>query len=208
MKPNWTFAIVGRDLLGFLILAAISLAAGVLINTIRRDPLPLVYLSKAERLNQAVAKMEANPVLGTATSPLNPAPPNIAKGAEALTPVSAPALKRKPAEVREVDIHEFRRLLDGLDCLVVDARPEIFHRLGHVPKALALPRDDFETYYQKHRATLEAYKDRTLLIYCSGSSCEDSHLVANALDRLGYQQLAIFTGGWSQWTAQRLPEER
>lgn len=185
MKTN-ALAMLSRDLPGLFVLAAIALAAGVLVNQFREQPLPLISLSKAARLEKAVAKVEA----ATPTVPASPTPPAAA------------------AEVREIDLAEFRRLLAEPQALAVDARPEIFHRLGHVPGALALPRDDFETYYQKHRTKLEGYKNQLLLIYCQTSTCEDSHLVSNALTRLGYTQLAIFTGGWNQWTQQRLAEEK
>ncbi|MDR3404221.1 MAG: rhodanese-like domain-containing protein [Chthoniobacter sp.] len=185
MKSN-TLAALGRDLLGLLIMATIALTAGVLINQFRVQPLPLVYASKAARLEQAVAKMEKQ------------------QAPEADAPDASPA----SGEVRELDLDEFRSLLAKPDALVLDARPEIFHRLGHVPGALALPRDDFEIFYQKQRQKLESYKNRTLLIYCQSSSCEDSHLVADALSHLGYTRLAVFTAGWNQWTQQHLPEEK
>lgn len=173
-----------RDLAGFIVLACFSLAAGVVINQVRRQPLPLAYTSKAIRLEQAVTNVRA----------VAPADSNIA---------SMPA-----AEIREIDLEEFRRLMAQPKAVVLDARPEIFHRLGHIPRALTLPRDEFDTYYQKNRATLEALKNELLLIYCQSNACEDSHLVASALTRLGYTKLAIFTGGWNQWTEKRLPEER
>jgi predicted sulfurtransferase len=61
--------------------------------------------------------------------------------------------------------------------LVLDARPEIFHRLGHVPGALSLPRDDFETGYAALKEKLEADRSQPIVIYCSSASCEDSGLV-------------------------------
>lgn len=185
MKTN-TFSEIGRDFGGLLVLATIALTAGILINQFRADPIPLVYASKTARLEKAVASVQN------------------AKPAETeIAPETA-----GPSEVRDIDLGEFRDLLTKQNALVLDARPEIFHRLGHVPGALALPRDDFESYYQKHRTKLESYKNRTLLIYCQGSSCEDSHLVADALSHLGYLRLAVFTGGWNQWTQEHLPEEK
>jgi rhodanese-related sulfurtransferase len=188
MKTN-TFTEICRDFGGLLVLATIALPAGILLNQFRADPIPLVYASKAARLEKAVASVQS----------VKPAKP-----AETETVPESPS----PAEVRDIDLDEFRELLTKQNALVLDARPEIFHRLGHVPGALALPRDDFESYYQKHRARLEGYKNRTLLIYCQGSSCEDSHLVADALSHLGYLRLAVFTGGWNQWTQEHLPEEK
>ena len=92
--------------------------------------------------------------------------------------------------------------------LILDARPEIFHRLGRVPKALSLPRDDFETYYTKQRVQLEKHKALPVAIYCTGGSCEDGEMVGAALIRLGFTQVHLFRGGWHAWTQAKLPEEK
>jgi rhodanese-related sulfurtransferase len=89
----------------------------------------------------------------------------------------------------------------------LDARPEIFYRLGHVPGALSLARDDFENAYAQLKERLEKDKNQPLIIYCSNSSCEDSHLVQSALLKLGYVNVAVFSGGWATWTQEKLPEE-
>ena len=91
--------------------------------------------------------------------------------------------------------------------LILDARPEVFHRLGHVPKALSLPRDDFEASYNSQRAVLEKHKSQPVLIYCSGGSCEDGVMVANGLLKLAFTKVYLFRGGWHEWTRAKLPEE-
>lgn len=125
------------------------------------------------------------------------------------TQEEAPATPPKPAvEIQHISLDQFRAFAEDGESLILDARPEIFHRLGHVPGALAMPRDEFEAYYHKHRATLEKDKAQQLVIYCQGGSCEDSDLVSKALVRLGYTKIAIFTDGWNAWVAGKLPEER
>jgi 3-mercaptopyruvate sulfurtransferase SseA len=91
--------------------------------------------------------------------------------------------------------------------LVLDARPEIFHRLGHVPGALSLPRDDFETGYAALKGKLEADRSQAIVIYCSNASCEDSGLVKKSLSALGFINIALYEGGWSDWTNAKKPEE-
>ena len=115
----------------------------------------------------------------------------------------------KTSDVPEyMGLEEFRVLVESKGALILDARPEIFHRLGHVPGALSLPREDFEASFALHRNHLEADKGALVVIYCSGSSCEDSGLVRKALHRLGFTQISVFKGGWSAWTSAGLPEER
>ena len=107
-----------------------------------------------------------------------------------------------------VELAEVQEMAHDGAALVIDARPEIFHRLGHIPKALPLPRDDFETYFAKQRIILESKRAGMLLIYCRGNSCEDSDLVAKASLRMGSENVRIFRGGWTEWTKNGLPEEQ
>jgi rhodanese-related sulfurtransferase len=191
---------VGRDVVGLVILVSLGLTLGVVANNFRSQSLSLVYATKASRMEQAVARVAALSI------PPVPVPGDVlvaAPTAEAAL-FSAPP----PSNVHEIELTEFQRRLAAPGAILLDARPEIFHRFGHIPGALPLPRDEFEAYYPKHRARLEAYKDREILIYCQGSSCEDSHLVAQALAKLGYKRLAVFAEGWNAWTQQGLPQEK
>lgn len=94
------------------------------------------------------------------------------------------------------------------EALILDARPEIFYRLGHIPTALSLPRDDFEKQYPTIRKTLQLHGARLLIVYCSGNDCQDSQMVADALSKLGYMHIRVFQGGWSDWETASLPEEK
>jgi rhodanese-related sulfurtransferase len=141
-----------------------------------------VYQSKEARLQQAVR--------------------NIAQ-----TPASPEASAPQAALPAELSLQEFKAFADSSTGIVLDARPEIFHRLGHVPKAISLPRDDFQNAYQTQRPKLETNKEVQIAIYCSGGHCEDSHLVKKALADLGFHNVSIFKGGWAEWTGAGLPEE-
>lgn len=92
--------------------------------------------------------------------------------------------------------------------LILDARPEIFYRLGHIPSALSLPRDDFAKQYPAMKETLQSHQKQPFIVYCSESDCQDSQMVADALLKLGYQHIRVFRGGWSDWESASLPEEK
>lgn len=106
----------------------------------------------------------------------------------------------EPAEVniREIEQDEFLILMEKKPVLL-DARPEVFHRLGHIPGAQSLPREEFEEAYSRLRGELERRMGEAVLIYCSREDCEDSHLVAKGLAKLGFREIAILRGGWSEW---------
>lgn len=179
-----------KDLWGAVTLAVFSLAVGLAVNTFRSKPLPMVYTSKADRMQSVVTKLAVE----------TPVP--LAKEEPAVD------ARSQSAKIERISLEAFKERREQPGHVVLDARPEIFHRLGHVPNAIALPRDEFEGYYSKVRESLEPFKRQVVLIYCSGSACEDSELVANALVKLGFKNIAIFTGGWSEWTRENLPQQR
>ena len=172
------------DIIGCWIIATISLCAGLIINQFRDSPISLIYKEKSGRLDDVVTKI--------AVAHCQEARPRQAQ--------SFPLPAR-------LSLEEFKDLVRQDQGLVLDARPEIFHRLGHVPGAIALPRNDFENYYRKHQAELEKDKNQILVIYCSSGFCDDSKLVEASFRKLGYTQISIFEGGWDEWTRSGSPEE-
>lgn len=167
-------------------MAVASVCCGLAANAIRDVPLPWVYASKTERIMQAAERLsETAPEEATKTAEMIPA---------------------TVSGVRAIDLATFREIQG--QALVLDARPEIFHRYGHIPKALSLPREDFESSYNRQRPRLEKHKAHAVVIYCSGGHCEDGESVAGALIKLGFTQVYFFKGGWHEWTRARLPEEK
>jgi len=167
-----------NDLVFLIACCGAALLVGLALNALRDPALPLVYQGKSERLEESVRRLASH------------------------TPPS-----RIPVLGDEIDLQTFRRFVEDGKGLVLDARPEMIHCLGHVPGARSLARDDFEKSYARLGKKLSNDKDQPLAVYCSDISCEDSRLVQAALVKLGYTQVAVFAGGWAAWTRARLPEE-
>jgi 3-mercaptopyruvate sulfurtransferase SseA len=168
-------------------LIVVSAVAGFAVNAFRTQPLPLRYLTKAGRLEQSVA------ALAPSKTPESPA----------LTTATAAV-----ATLPDLSLEEFVAYTKARRGLVLDARPEIFYRLGHVPYAISLPRDNFTAAYALVRSRWETDRTVPLVIYCSSPTCEDAGLVQTALRKLGFTHVAVFRGGWAEWTAAHLEEER
>lgn len=177
-----SLASIKQSFLFLWIMGTTALCLGLLINQFRNEPLPLIHQGKAERLQSAVQRLASAPA-PEATSPVHEKLPAI------------------------LSLEEFSQYVEGQRGLVLDARPEIFHRLGHVPSAVSLAREDFENAYTALRSRLEKDKSQPLVVYCSGASCEDSELVKQSLESLGYTNVGIFRGGWSEWQAAGKAEE-
>ena len=108
----------------------------------------------------------------------------------------------------DVNLDDMRRMSADHSVLVLDARPEALFESGHIPTALSLPSDDFKRRFRILQKALDAYRDKTIVVYCSGPDCPDSRLTAEALRKLGWRHVRLFRGGWSEWTGASLPKEK
>jgi rhodanese-related sulfurtransferase len=100
-----------------------------------------------------------------------------------------------------IEAGEAKKRLDK-GALFLDARPEVFYKMAHVPGALPLPEDDFEKAFTRIEPRLRSTFD--LVVYCSGFGCEASHIVAKKLKERGIQA-AILHEGWPAWEEARYP---
>jgi rhodanese-related sulfurtransferase len=108
----------------------------------------------------------------------------------------------------DVSRNEMESLALNHAALILDARPGIFFRIGHIPSAVSLPRDDFDAQFPVVRAKLQEWRDRPLVVYCSSDECQDSRMVADALRRLGYAHVRLYRAGWYDWAGANLPQEK
>jgi len=88
------------------------------------------------------------------------------------------------------------------DVKFVDARDEADYLAGHITNSINIPFDDFDNHKQK----LELLsKEKPMVIYCGGTDCDLSHLLANLLFEKGYKQVYVFFGGWFDWLSANYP---
>lgn len=90
-----------------------------------------------------------------------------------------------------------KQIFDRSEALFVDARPESDYNAGHIKNAVSLPLGEFEL---KIGDFLGQYPpDQTVITYCSGRFCEDSHHLAEMLIELGYERVSVMIDGFSGW---------
>ena len=188
-SPAWIKILI-HDLFVASIIAASALCVGLVLNHFRDNRLPLVYTPRAERIQQAVVKFGGSSVVSKLP------------GKDAESPLKA-------ATVGYLELPDLREIAEGkVKAILLDARPEVFHRLSHIPGAVSLSRENFERDYAKRHVWLESNKSQYIVVYCSDSECEDSQMVADALVKLAYTHVFVFKGGWNDWTCAHLPEEK
>ena len=89
--------------------------------------------------------------------------------------------------------------------LFIDARDVPDYDEGHISKSINIPFDDFDNHKQKLE---NISKEQPLVIYCAGTECDLSHLLANLLFEKGYNQVYVFFGGWVEWFDANYPIEK
>jgi rhodanese-related sulfurtransferase len=138
-------------------------------------------------------------VLGIAVNALRPAPLPWRYEPPAVRLAQASAAGEAAAVVVLVSLEEMQALAVDPTVLLLDARPDLFYQLGHIPGAAHLPKDGYAEAYAGLEPHLRDGGYRLLVIYCSGGDCEDSVFVVEKLRAAGHGPLAIFEGGWEEW---------
>jgi rhodanese-related sulfurtransferase len=99
-----------------------------------------------------------------------------------------------------VDIAELRRLVDDGAVTLLDVRPKLEYRQGHIAGARSIPVAELE------RRLAELPRDREVVAYCRGPYCVYSDEAGELLQRNGYQ-VRRFAEGFPEWRAAGLPVE-
>lgn len=94
---------------------------------------------------------------------------------------------------------------DGGKTLFVDARSNDDYNEGHIKGAISLPVGEFD---ERVGNLLDNYSpDQSIITYCSGRTCEDSHRLAQMLIDLGYENVSIMIDGFPGWKENGYPVE-
>jgi rhodanese-related sulfurtransferase/DNA-binding transcriptional ArsR family regulator len=104
------------------------------------------------------------------------------------------------ASLDAVDIDQLRALLADGDVTLLDVRPVLEYRQGHIPGAQSVPVDELE------RRLAELPRDREVVAYCRGPYCVYADEAADLLQRHGFSVRRL-EQGFPEWRAAGLPVE-
>ena len=105
------------------------------------------------------------------------------------------------SRVKQIGIDEFKQMpRDGYQ--LIDVREDNEWAAGHAAGAIHLGKGIIERDIE----TKVPDKAETLVLYCGGGF--RSALVADALQKMGYQNPISLDGGWRAWTGAGLPVEK
>ena len=102
--------------------------------------------------------------------------------------------------IKETNVADVKRRMDaGEKFHLVDVREESEWAKGYLPGAVYLGRGVIERDIEQKIPDTSA----TLILYCGGGF--RSALVADNLQKMGYQNVESMDGGWKGWLAAGLP---
>ncbi len=103
--------------------------------------------------------------------------------------------------VREVSVAETLHAVNGGSARLIDVREESEWEAGHAKGADHLGKGIIERDIEK----VVPDKDEELILYCGGGY--RAALAADALQKMGYTNVASMAGGWRAWVDAKAPIE-
>lgn len=104
-----------------------------------------------------------------------------------------------------ITLEEAEELFASGKAAFIDTRDEFSYRDGHIRGAIHIPLDQLPVNKEFLR-TLAA--EKVLVPYCDGARCHSSMEFGSRLFAAGISEVKIFFGGWEEWTARQLPQEK
>lgn len=126
-----------------------------------------------------------------------------AAGAAAAVPPAPAAGKTFPPHPDRPAVEisgEDARLLHARGAPFLDARRSKVYAEGHIAGARSFPvwEADIDA---RVKGLFEEGLDQSapLVVYCSGGNCEDSHMLAQRLYMVGFDNVLVYLGGFPDW---------
>ncbi len=133
---------------------------------------------------------------------------NTDPAAIAADPLPVPDLPEIPAMGRpvKIELEALKLYVDAEGALVIDARDPEEYGDGHIAGAINLPYDRAIS----DPAMLETLGTggRPIIVYCGGGACEASLNLAFELLAVGHERIAVYEGGFPEWSDAGYPVER
>jgi rhodanese-related sulfurtransferase len=157
------------------------------------------------------------PTTTTATTTTAPAPATATQPTAAAAPPSA-ATPKAPAAAPKADLSKYQphpdkafldisgaeaQALHAAGVLFLDARRTSVYEAGHIAGSRSFSVweadiDDKVNRLFEERAD-PAEQNKPIVIYCSGGACEDSHMLAQKLWGIQFNNLYVYKDGFPDW---------
>ncbi|MEJ5245671.1 MAG: rhodanese-like domain-containing protein [Bacteroidota bacterium] len=99
-----------------------------------------------------------------------------------------------------VSFEQMKRIVESDKFIIIDARQPEAYQTAHIPNSINIfAYEEESTLIPK---ILSLPKDKTIIVYCDGGSCNISHHLAEKLMfSFGFKRVFLYEGGWEEWSA-------
>jgi rhodanese-related sulfurtransferase len=188
------------------VVALIVLAAGAatLSNVAASTQRKLAWVGRYPRaLDVGAPMVEPTPAGGALDASPSPASPSAPE--PDLARSFPPHPDKAAVDITPADV----QLLHRRGALFLDARRSSVYAEGHIAGARSLPVWESDIDARVKGLYEEGLDQRApIVIYCSGGNCEDSHMLAEKLYMVGFDNALIYRDGFPDWEKRGLPVSR
>ena len=192
-----------RQMLGFVVLAFVcALVSNALAGPERK-------LKWMGRYDEKADAAKASAGTGTPSDAPRPSPPAALPGSSAAPEAAGAANAFPPHPDKpwvEIPGDDVAGLHARGNVLFLDARRTSVYRDGHIAgaRSVAVWESDVD---DKVKALYQEGLDQSapIVVYCSGGDCEDSHMLAQKLYFVGFDDVLVYKDGFPDWQKRGLP---
>ncbi|MFZ5434051.1 MAG: rhodanese-like domain-containing protein [Calditrichota bacterium] len=161
----------------FLVMTAVAVLLGLGARVVQKSPVPFWGYPKSVELI--------------------PTPPVAIAKPDAVSPDSMFVPADRPYDVDLATAIGLYMKRKRSNIHFVDARAPELYKDGHVPGAWNIPTAKWE---QLKDSVKVIPKNELIVAYCEGVECHDSHDLAEQMISCGWKRIAVFSGGWAEWS--------
>jgi rhodanese-related sulfurtransferase len=178
-----------------LIILAISIIAGLIVNAINPKGVPLILEKNIYALDTAKQKKTVD---GFVNDPYDTNSNKTHKN----------MLSGKMSKEGNITVELAKNLFDR-NALFVDARTKEEYDSVNVKGSINLPYEEFRSKSpgEKNEIMKKYNKDGIIVVYCKGGKCEVSIDLAYEIARLGFTSVSIYRGGILEWKEKGFPTQ-
>ncbi|MEE9367583.1 MAG: rhodanese-like domain-containing protein [Pontiella sp.] len=105
--------------------------------------------------------------------------------------------KAKKQKIKVIQLSVALQKYSSSECVFIDARSATEFSVGHILGAVSIPFQSLEEQFPTIITLLDSGKE--LVIYCQNRDCDDSLMLAMALQAMGASNLVLYVDGFELW---------
>jgi len=95
-----------------------------------------------------------------------------------------------------INLSTAKELFESKRAIFIDARDSWDYSDGNIPGAINIPEYKFD-----YEMVELLNKNAIYTVYCGGTDCDISKRLAEKLQKAGFKNVLVFSGGWEEWVS-------